>query len=141
MAQKRYEEAVALFQKRYDAAPHAENLFALAEALDHAGHKDEAARAFADFERIALKESEIADNANHELVLYYADYAHQPQKAREIAQKELGRRHDAFTLDVYAWALAASGEREEAAAKMQEAIAFGVQDPRVLEHARAIAGR
>src|SRR5208337_4148022 len=77
MAQKRYDEAAALFEKRYQAAPHAENLFGLAEALERAGRHMEARRAFDDFERQALKESEAADNANHELAAYYTDYAHQ----------------------------------------------------------------
>lgn len=99
MAQQRYDEAVALFQKRYAAAPHAENLFAVAEALEHAARHEEASQAFSEFERQALKESELADNANHELVAYYNDYAQQPEKARRIAEQELARCHDAFTLE------------------------------------------
>ena len=51
LAQNRYDDAVALLEKRYAAAPHAENLFALAEALDRAGRKDDAAKAFAEFEQ------------------------------------------------------------------------------------------
>jgi tetratricopeptide (TPR) repeat protein len=139
MAQKRYDEAVSLFRKRYAAAPHAENLFALAEALEHSGRREEAGRAFADFERRALVESERADNANHELVAYYTDYAHKPAEARRIAEEEMARRHDAFTLDAYAWSWAAAGEYQRANSEMRKALAFGLQDPKVLEHARAIA--
>lgn len=139
--QARYDEAVALFQKRYRAAPHAENLFALGEALEHAGRHEEAVRAFADFERRALMESSQADNANHELVAYYTDYAHEPERARRIAESELARRHDAFTLDAYAWSLAAAGDYRHAAAEMQKALSFGLKDPKVLEHARSIAER
>lgn len=139
MEQKRYEEAVSAFRKRYAAAPHAENLFALATALEHAGRHDEAARAFSDFEQQALKESELADNANHELMSYYTDYAHQPEKAESIAERELTRRHDAFTLASYAWALAGTGDYRRAGAEMQKALAFGLRDAGVLEHARAIA--
>jgi tetratricopeptide (TPR) repeat protein len=139
MAQKRYDDAVTLFEKRYAAAPHAENLFALGEALEHAGRHDEAARAFADFEKKALKESELADNANHELVAYYLDYARQPEKGQRIAEEELARRHDAFTLDAYAWSLAAKGDYARANEEMREALAFGLKDAKVLEHARTIA--
>jgi tetratricopeptide (TPR) repeat protein len=138
MAQNRYDDAVTLFEKRYSAAPHAENLFSLGEALEHAGRHDEAARAFADFERQALKDSEIADNANHELVAYYIDYAHEPEKARRIAEQELARRHDAFTLDAYAWSLAESGDYMHANQEVRKALAFGLKDPKVVEHARAI---
>src|SRR4029079_437039 len=68
LAQNRNDEAAALLQKRYDDAPHAENQFALAEALDRAGRKDEAAQAFAGFEEKALRESNITDNANQERI-------------------------------------------------------------------------
>ena len=139
MAQRRFDEAVALFQKRYTAAPHAENLFALAEALGHAGRQNDADRAFAEFERRALAESDLADNANRELVAYYADYAHQPEKALRIAERELARRHDAFTLDAYSWSLAGIGDYQRAGDEMRKALAFGLKDPQVLAHARAIA--
>ncbi|HUK19271.1 MAG TPA: hypothetical protein VLW65_22775, partial [Bryobacteraceae bacterium] len=135
----RYDEAVSLFRKRYAAAPHAENLFAVGEALEDAGRHEEAARAFAEFERQALKESDMADNANHELMAYYTDHSHEPEKARHIAERELTRRHDAFTLAAYAWALAATGDYQRAGVEMQKALAFGLKDTRVLEHARAIA--
>jgi len=139
LAQNRNDEAVALLEKRYAAAPHAENLFALAEALDRAGRKDNAAKAFAEFEQKSLRESNITDNSNHELIAYYVDYAHQPSKALEVARQELARRHDAFTLDAYAWSLAASGDYVQANVEMKKALAFGVKDPKVLRHASEIA--
>jgi tetratricopeptide (TPR) repeat protein len=138
-AQGRDDEAVALLEKRYSAAPHAENLFALAEALDRVGNKDAAAKDFTEFERKALAESTITDNANHELIAYYVDYAHEPAKALEIATQELARRRDALTLDAYAWSLAASGDYAKANVEMQQALAFGIKDPKVLGHAREIA--
>jgi len=138
-AQNRDDEAVALLEKRYAAAPHAENQFALSEALDRAGRKNDAAKAFAEFEQKALLESNITDNANHELIAYYVDYAHQPSKALEIARQELSSRHDAFTLDAYAWSLAASVDYDKASIEMRKAVAFGVKDPKVLRHATEIA--
>ncbi len=65
-------------KQRYQAAPHAENLFDLARALQLAGHHEEAEKAFAEFERKSLLETNRADNSNHELIFYYADYANQP---------------------------------------------------------------
>lgn len=137
-AQKRYDEAVTLLRQRYERASHAENLFALAELLEAAGRKAEARQAFADFERKALLESNLADNANHELISYYLDYAHNPAMGLKIAKQELERRHDVFTEDCYAWALAASGEQAEAETEIHKAIAVGVKDPKILQHARAI---
>jgi tetratricopeptide (TPR) repeat protein len=138
MAQKRYDEAIALLEARVKAAPHAENLYALGEALEHAGRHEEAAKVFAEFEPMALRESVITDNANHELIAYYVDFAKQPEKALQIADLELTRRRDIFTLDCHAWALAANGNYADASAEIREAIAVGVKDPRILEHARAI---
>jgi tetratricopeptide (TPR) repeat protein len=141
LAQNRNDEAVSLLEKRYAAAPHAENLFALAEALNRSGRKDAAGEAFAEFEQKALRESSMAGNANHELIAYYVDYAHQPAKALEIATEELARRHDAITLDAYAWSLAACGDYARANTEMRKAVAFGVKDPKVLAHASEIARR
>jgi tetratricopeptide (TPR) repeat protein len=139
MAQKRYDDAAALFRKRYDAAPHAENLYALAEALQSAGRSGEASRAFGDFEEAALRESSLADNANHELIAYYVDHARRPEKALEIATREIARRHDVYTIDCYAWSLAATGNYRSASAEIGKALAIGVKDPRILAQAAAIA--
>jgi tetratricopeptide (TPR) repeat protein len=139
MRQKRYADAATLFRKRYAAAPHAENLFALAEALQVAGARPEAAQAFAEFERKALAESRLADNANHELAAYYTDYAARPDEALRITEQELKRRHDAYTLDAHAWALAGTGDYARAQVEMAQALAWGLKDAKVLEHAQAIA--
>lgn len=139
IAQKRYDEAVKLLSERYAAAPHAENLYALAEALELAGRTDESAKAFAEFERKSLVENNLADNSNHELIAYYVDHAHRPEKALEVAKREIERRQDVFTLDCYAWALAASGDYAAANAQIQKALLVGVKDPKILSHAGFIA--
>lgn len=141
MAQDRFDEAVQLFQKRYTAAPHAENLYALAEALERVGRRAEAKAAFGEFEQKALAESSQADNANHELIAYYVDYAKQPSKALRLAELELRRRHDVFTIDAHAWSLAGSGDYVRAQAEIHKLLAIGVKDPKLLGHARIIAER
>jgi tetratricopeptide (TPR) repeat protein len=137
--QKRYDEAVALLQQRYEAAPHAENLFDLAVALQKAGRSAEAMTAFTDFEQKSLAETARADNSNHELIVYYADYAKAPAKALEVAQREYARRHDVFTLDCYAWALHVNGRDIEARKQMDTALAVGIQDAKMFRHASEIA--
>ena len=87
--QKRYPEAVALLQQRYNAGPHAENLYELAVALQLAGRNDDAKKAFAEFEQKSLKETNMGDNSNHELIMYYADYANRPADALSVAQREM----------------------------------------------------
>jgi tetratricopeptide (TPR) repeat protein len=141
LAEKRYGEAAELFHKRYDKAPHAENLYSLAESLELAGRQEEANRAFAEFEQKALRESALADNANHELIAYYIDHANKPAEALKLAETEVARRHDVYTLDCYAWALAANGKYGAANAEMEKALAVGVKDPRIVHHAATIAQR
>jgi len=137
--QKRYNEAVSLLDQRYRAAPHAENLFDLAHAMELAGRKDDARKAYAEFEQRSLAESTKADNSNHELTFYYANVAHEPAKALEVARRELARRHDVFTLDAYAWALFVNGQYEEARRQSERALQVGIRDATFLHHAGEIA--
>jgi len=137
--QKRYDQAVDLLQQLYKAAPHAENLYDLAEALEWAGQPDAAAKAFAEFETKSLLESVRADNSNRELIFYYADHAHQPAKALNVARQEYARRHDVYTVDAYAWSLHLNGQDVEARPQIEAALAVGVRDARMLHHAGEIA--
>jgi tetratricopeptide (TPR) repeat protein len=137
--QKRYAEAVELLQQRYAAAPHAENLYDLAEALELAGRRAEAQKAFADFEQKSLRETSIGDNSNHELIFYYADHAHDPTKALEVATREIARRRDVFTLDAYAWALYRNHQYAEARKQIETALAVGIRNAKIFAHAGEIA--
>jgi len=137
--QKRYDDAVQLLQQRYQAALHAENLYDLAEALRLAGRSEEAKKAFAEFEQKSLLETNRGDNSNRELIFYYADYAHDPLKALEVAKREFSRRHDVYTLDSYAWTLHVNGQAHEARRQIEAALAVGIRDARLLRHAGEIA--
>jgi tetratricopeptide (TPR) repeat protein len=137
--QKRYADAVELLRRRYNATPHAENLYNLAEALELAGRRDEAQKAFVEFERKSLAESVKADNSTRELVFYYTDHANQPEKALEFAKQEYGRRHDVYTLDAYAWALYVNRQDAEARKQIEMALAVGIRDAKIFRHAGEIA--
>ena len=139
IAQKRYEDAVVLMQQRYQAVPHAENLYDLAETLKLAGREDEAKKTFAEFETQSLAESIRKDNSNHDLVFYYADHAQQPAQALKVAQQEYAWRHDVYTLDAYAWALHVNGQDTEARKQIETALAIGIRDASLLDHAGEIA--
>ncbi len=139
ITQKRYDEAVTLLQQRYQAAPHAENLYDLAEALQLAGLDTEARKAFAEFETKSLAESVRKDNSSRELVFYYADHAQQPAKALNVAKQEFAWRHDVYTLDAYAWALHVNGQDAEARKQIETALAVGIRDSKIFAHAGEIA--
>lgn len=139
IAQKRYADAVELLQQRYQSVPRTGNLYALAEALQLAGRDTEARKAFADFETKALAESVCKDNSNRDLVFYYADHAHQPGNALDVAKREYAWRHDVYTLDAYAWALHVNGRDAEARIQIESALAVGIRDATLFRHAGEIA--
>ena len=139
--QKKHGAAAVLLKRRYDAAPHAENLYALAEELVRAGRRTEAGAAFSDFEARALQEAASWDNANRELIFYFANHARRPAEALRIAELEFARRQDVYTLDAYAWALHANNRHREARDVMNRALAVGIKDPEVLARAAIIAKR
>jgi tetratricopeptide (TPR) repeat protein len=56
-----------------------------------------------------------------------------------LAQNEMEKRHDVWTLDAYAWALYANGRFQEADAAIQKAIAVGIQSAQIFDHAGHIA--
>jgi predicted Zn-dependent protease len=139
IAEKRYDEAVKLLEQRYKSTSRTGHLFDVAQALQLAGHQAEAKHAFAQFEELAQKESSEKDNANLQLVSYYADFAHQPAKALQIARQEYSWRQDVYTLDAYAWALHVNGQEHEARKQIEDALAVGIRNAKLFRHAGEIA--
>jgi tetratricopeptide (TPR) repeat protein len=99
-------EAANLYRRRYEAAPHPENLFDLGAALSASGDLAGARRAFADFEKAARAEMNGPDNANRELATYYLDYARNFSEALRIMKREVEVRRDVQTMKLYERALA-----------------------------------
>jgi len=140
-AQQRHREAAELQQQRYTAAPHPENLYELAEAEARAGLTAKAAKTYAAFEAGARAEMTGEDNANRELIAYFAGAGKQPVAALKLAEQEIARRGDVYTREAYAWALFKNGRRADARREIATVLAVGVQHPRVLERAAAIQGK
>lgn len=138
-AQGRHVEAVALLRRHVAVAPHPENFFYLGEALMQNGQPAEAAAVFDSFETAARAERGSLDNANRELIAYYAGFARRPVEALTLAEIEVARRQDVYTLDAYAWALYHNGQFERAQAAIELALAVGVRDPKLHYHAGMIA--
>lgn len=133
------DDAVAVRRRHYAAAAHPENLYELAMALQRAGQTVEAKELFTRFEATALKESEGWDNANMELLYYYADVANRPGDALAIARRESERRQDVRTLEGLAWALHKSGQSTEALTTIERALQVGIKQPVTFYRAGAIA--
>ena len=139
LQQGRPADAVALRQRHYQAAPHPENQFELGVALQRAGRTADARAAWQQFEVAARREMDGWDNANNELIYYYADYADRPADALTIARKESGRRQDVRTLEALAWALHKNGQSRDALVEMKKALGVGIKQPISFYHAGVIA--
>jgi tetratricopeptide (TPR) repeat protein len=137
--QGRFAEAAELLAVHVRAAPHAENYYTYAEALELAGRKDEARLVFDEFETKAILESKLHDNANRELIFYYADHVRRSAEALKFAEQEIGWRHDVFTLDAYAWALHVNGNDAEARVQIKRALSVGIRDAKMFYHAGAVS--
>ncbi len=81
------------------------------------------------------------DNANRELIAYFAGAGKKPVEALKLAEQEMARRSDVYTREAYAWALFKNGRRADARREIATVLAVGVQHPRVLERAAAIQGK
>ncbi|HEY7500803.1 MAG TPA: hypothetical protein VH740_19930 [Vicinamibacterales bacterium] len=128
----------ALLGERYTAAPHPENLFMWAAALGRAGQTKDRDEKLREFEQQARREMTIADNANRELALYYADYAGRPAEAVAIMEREAAQRRDLHTLDTYAWSLYKAGKLQDARRVATEALSVGTIDPAIRRRAGTI---
>jgi len=131
-------DSVQLLQQSYQSLPQTKTLYALAEAMEAAAMQDEAKRTFAEFERRATSEFSDPDNANRELIFYYADHANNAAKALQIGELEVARRRDVHTLDAYAWALYKNGRYAEAKKQMDLLLKVGVREAPVFYHAGEI---
>jgi tetratricopeptide (TPR) repeat protein len=134
-------EAVPLIRASYKGRPMVQTLYALACAMQEAGMREEARETFAEFKQKALEQSSHPDNANRELIFYYADQANDPVKALSIAELEVARRHDVYSLDAYAWALCKNGRYADAKKQMDSALKIGVREAPIFYHAGEIESR
>jgi tetratricopeptide (TPR) repeat protein len=139
LAENRAKDAVALLTQaaQLDSDPH--TLYALAAAQRAAGQPAEARAAFAEFERLAGLPSSRSEDATRDLILAQAETAGGAASALKLAQREVQARQDVWTLDAYAWALYANGRFEEAGDAMKKALAVGIRNAAIFDHAGHIA--
>jgi tetratricopeptide (TPR) repeat protein len=141
MAQNRASDAAQLWTqaKTVDHNPHV--AFELAKSEEAAGQMQEAHSTLAEFEKLASAPDTLTDEATLDLVLMYAENAGTAPDALKLAQQLIQSRRDVWTLDAYAWALYANGNFKDADAAEQEALAVGVQNAQIFDHAGHIAGK
>jgi tetratricopeptide (TPR) repeat protein len=131
----KYREAVEVLQTAAKLNRLPEYQWTLAEALRVAGKEDEASGVEAQLCQRG------ASGDPRTLALYLATRHESPETALRLARAEFDSRSDVFTHDALAWSLAAAGKLTEAHSEMQQALAEGTQDARLLFHAGIIASQ
>lgn len=127
-------DAVAALQRAASLAPLPEYQWWLLDALEVAG-EDAAATVW----RGVRARGAAEDPRTFALLL--ATRGEDTAHAVQLVRAELKNRQDPLTWDALAWAFAAAGELDEAAAAMARALAEGTCDARLWLHAGEIARR
>lgn len=138
-AQRRYADAVALYQQAIAVVPAPDLIVALGDLLMRAGKPEEAEKQYALVEYIEHV-NEINQVAyNRQLALFYADHDRKLDDAVALAEAELQRRQDIYSFDALAWVYYKKGRFAEAQKAMAQALRLGTQDASLLFHAGMIA--
>ena len=137
LAEGRTEEGLEILRGLATAVSDPARQALLATALERAGRAQDAAAAWALFDRslpVVTAAGNVSAATRLAAILRLADGA-DPEKAVTLARALAGTRRDVPTLDALAWALHRAGHRAEASAVMLEALASGTREPGVLARA------
>lgn len=104
-------------------------------ALD--GQATQAGQQYATVEAIGQLQL-TASVFNRQLALFSINHGRDLAQALAMAQQELAVRKDVYGYDTVAWALLANGRANDAESTIQQALAFGTQDPLIEFHAGMI---
>jgi tetratricopeptide (TPR) repeat protein len=137
-AQKRYEEAIDLYQKALAVLPMPEYAAALGDIYGKTGRPERARQQYELVEYIGYLNTLNKVLYNRELAYFYADHDVKAQEGLELARQELNYRRDIYAYDVVAWNLHKNGKLEEAREAIDKALRLGTKDAKLFFHAGMI---
>lgn len=140
-AERRYDEAIGLYQKAISVIPMPEYIAALGDVYGKIGRADEARKQYELVEYIGKLSNVGNDRAllyNRELAYFYADHDIKLTEALDLAKRELDYRKDIYAHDVLAWNLFKNGKLAEARDAIDEALKLGTKDAKLFYHAGMI---
>jgi tetratricopeptide (TPR) repeat protein len=137
-AQKRFDEAIALYQRSLAVIPLPETAAALGDLFAALDRYEEAGRQYALVEYVGRLDRVNRALYNRELALFYANHDLKVDEALALARAELEVRQDIYAFDVLAWALHKAGRHEEARTAIDAALRLGTRDARLFYHAGMI---
>jgi tetratricopeptide (TPR) repeat protein len=139
-AQRKFDQAVALYRKAIARSPRPELDEALGDLYVFMGRAGEAGpwhdRALAAYLESARR-GEV--RYHHHLARFYADVRQDGAEALRWARRDAERRPHFVTQDGLAWALYRDGQFSAALAAIETALSSGVKDAHVLYHAGIIS--
>jgi tetratricopeptide (TPR) repeat protein len=138
-ARGKTDQAIDWMKKSVAVVPFLDNVALLADYYEIAGKKQQAEeqwRLVEFIDRLAEANKEVY---NRNLALIYANHDLRPQKALQLALRELDVRGDLYTWDAVAWACYKNQKYAEARQAMEKAMKPGAPDPMLYYHAGMIA--
>jgi tetratricopeptide (TPR) repeat protein len=140
-AQKRYHEAIDLYQKAIGILPMPEYAAALGDLHAKTGRPELARQQYELVEYIGYLNTLNKVLYNRELAYFYADHDIKLKEGLEFARRELEYRRDIYAYDLLAWSLYKNGKPEEAVNPISEALKLGTKDAKLFFHAGMIYQR
>jgi len=140
-AQKRFEEAIDLYQKAIAILPMPEYAAALGDIYAMTGRQQQAKQQYELVEYTGKLNDLNKALYNRELAYFYADHDIQLREGLELAQRELEYRKDIYAYDLLAWSLYKNGKADEARGAMEKALKLGTRDAKLFFHAGTIYHR
>ena len=137
-AQKRYDEAIDLYQKAIAILPMPDYAAALGDIYAKIGRQGQAKQQYELVEYIGRLSILNKVLYNRELAYFYADHDIKLKESLELAQRELDYRRDIYAYDVVGWNLYKNGKAEEARDAIEKALSLGTRDARLFYHAGMI---
>lgn len=137
-AERRYDEAITLYQKAIGVLPMPEYIAGLGDLYSKLGRADEARKQYALVEYIGKLSALNQALYNRELAYFYADHDIKPSEGLALAQRELDYRRDVYAYDVLAWNLFRNRSYDAAREAIDKALRLGTQDAKLFYHAGMI---
>jgi tetratricopeptide (TPR) repeat protein len=137
-AQKKYAEAIQLYQRAIAVLPLPEYAAALGDIYAKTGQQEKAKQQYDLVEYIGKLSKLNQALYNRELAYFYADHDLKLTEALELARRELDYRRDIYAYDLLAWTLYKNGNTDDACDAIQRALRLGTQDAKLFYHAGMI---
>lgn len=136
--QKKYEEAIELYNKAVAIVPLPIFISSLGEIYEKTGNMKEAKKQYDLVEYIGLLSEVNKVIYNRELALFYADRDVKLDKALDLASRELKAKKDIYSYDTLAWVYYKKNQLEEALDVSQKSLSLGTKDAKLHYHAGMI---